>query len=352
VRFGQRMRDEPKEAPMKAMILERLSPMDMKPLRLIDRTDPTPGPGEVLVKVAACGVCRSNLHMIEGDWVSKGLPAKLPIVPGHEIAGRVARLGEGVAGLSVGERVGVQPLWSTCDRCEYCLTGREQLCPYKEITGETVDGGYAEFVIAKERHIYRIPDSVSDAEAAPLFCPGITAFSAVAKARLTPGKTLALFGFGGVGHMVQQLAQLAGAEVTVVARSASHLALATKLGAARTIDLSTTDADDVLRKGGGADAAILFAPSTPLLKQAIRGTKPGGIVVVGAFAEVGELPFVEEKTVVGSLLGSREQMHELLRLAGEGKVRAVVESFPLERAAEALRRLKRDQFEGRAVVVP
>jgi propanol-preferring alcohol dehydrogenase len=337
---------------MKAMILERLSPMDRKPLRLIDRTDPTPGPGEVLVKVAACGVCRSNLHMIEGDWASKGLPAKLPIVPGHEIAGRVARLGEGVIGLSVGERVGMQPLWSTCDRCEYCLTGREQLCPYKEITGETVDGGYAEFVIAKERHIYRIPESVSDAEAAPLFCPGITAFSAVAKARLTPGKTLALFGFGGVGHMVQQLAQLAGAEVTVVARSASHLALATKLGAARTIDLSTTDADDVLRKSGGADAAILFAPSTPLLKQAIRGTKPGGIVVVGAFAEVGELPFVEEKTVVGSLLGSREQMHELLRLAGEGKVRAVVESFPLERAEEALRRLKRDQFEARAVVVP
>jgi propanol-preferring alcohol dehydrogenase len=152
--------------------------------------------------------------------------------------------------------------------------------------------------------------------------------------------------------MVQQLAQLAGAEVTVVARSASHLALATKLGAARTIDLSTTDADDVLRKSGGADAAILFAPSTPLLKQAIRGTKPGGVVVVGAFAEIGELPFVEEKTVVGSLLGSRQQMHELLRLAGEGKVRAVVESFPLERAEEALRRLKRDQFEARAVVVP
>jgi D-arabinose 1-dehydrogenase-like Zn-dependent alcohol dehydrogenase len=126
-------------------------------------------------------------------------------------------------------------------------------------------------VLAKERHIYRIPESVSDAEAAPLFCPGITAFSAVAKARLTPGKTLALFGFGGVGHMVQQLAQLAGAEVTVVARTASHLALATKLGAARTIDLSTTDADDVLRKSGGADAAILLSWCRDMRRASFRG---------------------------------------------------------------------------------
>jgi len=291
---------------MKAMILEKPALIDANPLRLINATVPSPGRGEVLVKVAACGVCRSNLHMIEGDWVSRGVPAKLPIVPGHEIVGSIAALGEGVDGLSVGARVGVQPLWSTCERCEYCLTGREQLCPHKEITGETVDGGYAEYLVAKERHVYLVPESISDAEAAPLFCPGITAFGAVAKARLTPGKTLALFGFGGVGHMVQQLAQLAGAEVTVVARSASHLALARKLGAARTIDVSSTDAGDALRTmGGGVDAAIVFAPSSALLKQAIRGTKPGGVIVVGAFAEAGELPFVEEKTVVGSVIGWR-----------------------------------------------
>jgi len=152
--------------------------------------------------------------------------------------------------------------------------------------------------------------------------------------------------------MVQQLAQLAGADVTVVARSASHLGLATRLGAARTIDVSATGADDVLRRDGGVDAAILFAPSSALLRQAIRGTKPGGVIVVGAFAEIGELPFVEEKTVVGSLLGSRQQMRELLRLAGAGKVRAVVESLPLERVGDALGRLKRGEIEARAVVVP
>jgi alcohol dehydrogenase, propanol-preferring len=337
---------------MKAMILQRPEPLRAGPLTLVDAPDPSPGPGEVLVKVAACGVCRSNLHMIEGDWTGRGVPARLPIVPGHEIVGRVSALGEDVDGFSIGDRVGVQPLWSTCERCEYCLTGREELCPTKEITGETVDGGYAEYVVARQRHLYRVPDSVPDAEAAPLFCPGITAFSAVSKARLAPGKTLALFGFGGVGHMVQQLAQLAGAEVTVVARSAAHLALATRLGAARTMDVSSNHVDDEFRKSGGVDAAIVFAPSSPLLKQAIRATKPGGVVVVGAFAEAGELPFVEEKTVVGSLLGSRQQMRELLGLAGAGKVRAVVQSFPLERVGDALRRLKEGTLEARAVVVP
>ncbi|HEX4446057.1 MAG TPA: alcohol dehydrogenase catalytic domain-containing protein [Polyangiaceae bacterium] len=336
---------------MKAMLLEKTAPIDTDPLRMVERPEPKPGRGEVLVKVAACGVCRSNLHMIEGDWVGNGVPAKLPIIPGHEIVGRVAAVGVGVEGIAVGARVGVQPLWTSCERCEYCLTGREPLCPYKEITGETVDGGYAEYLVAKERHIYLVPESVSDAEGAPLFCPGITAFGAVSKARLAPGKALGLFGFGGVGHMVQQLAQLAGADVSVVARSAGHLALAKKLGAARTIDSSKADAVDVLRKSGGVDAAIVFAPSTALLREAIRATKPGGVIVVGALADVGELPFVEEKTVVGTLLGSRQQMHELLRLAGEGKVRAVVETLPLERAGEALRRMKRGEIEARAVVV-
>jgi len=164
---------------------------------------------------------------------------------------------------------------------------------------------------------------------------------------------LALFGFGGVGHMVQQLAQLAGAEVTVVARSPLHLALARKLGATYTVDASSSaEAEDAFRRIGGVDAAIVFAPSTPLLKQAIRVTKAGGVIVVGAFAEAGELPFVDEKTVVGSLLGSRQQMHELLELAAEGKIRAVVESFPLERVGEALVRLKQGELQARAVVVP
>jgi propanol-preferring alcohol dehydrogenase len=337
---------------MKAVILEKPAAIGSRPLRLVDAVEPNAGPGEILVAVTACGVCRSNLHMIEGDWTSRGVPAKLPIIPGHEIVGRIKKLGDGVEDFAVGLRVGIQPLWWTCERCEYCLTGREELCPFKQVTGETVDGGYAEYVLAKERHVYRVPDSISDAEAAPLFCPGITAFNAVSKARLSPGKTMALYGFGGVGHMVQQLAQLAGAEVSVVARSAVHLALATKLGAARTIDSTKVDPVDVFRKSGGVDSAIVFAPSSELLKQAIHVTKPGGVIVVGAYGEAGELPFVEEKTVVGSLLGSRQQMHELLGLAAAGKIRAVVKPFPLEQATEALLDLKRGEFEARAVLMP
>jgi propanol-preferring alcohol dehydrogenase len=338
---------------MKAMILEKPAPLDTHPLRWTDVPAPVPGPGEVLIEVAACGVCRSNLHMIEGDWVRNGIPAKTPIIPGHEVVGRITMLGPGVNGLTVGSRVGVQPLWVSCERCEYCLTGREQLCPSKQVTGETVDGGYAEFMVAKERHVYPVPDGISDAEAAPLFCPGITAFGAVSKARLAPGKRMALFGFGGVGHMVQQLAQLAGAEVTVVARSPLHLALAAKLGAATTIDASSpANAVEQLAKMDRVDAAVLFAPSTSMLRQAVQVTKPGGVVVVGATAEVGELPFPDEKTVVGTLLGSRQQMNELLKLAAEGRVKAVVESLPLERVGDALARLKHGDLAARAVVLP
>jgi propanol-preferring alcohol dehydrogenase len=338
---------------MRAMILEKTAPLEAHPLRWADIPVPIPGPGQVLVQVGACGVCRSNLHMIEGDWVSNGIPAKLPIVPGHEVVGRITRLGPGVQNLSVGARVGVQPLWSCCERCEYCLTGREQLCAQKQVTGETLDGGYAEFMVAMERHVYAVPEAISDIEAAPLFCPGITAFGAVSKARLAPGKRMALFGFGGVGHMVQQLAQLAGAEVTVVARSPLHLALATKLGAAATVDASApAELEQELRKMDRVDSAILFAPSTSMLRQAIQVTKPGGVVILGATAEVGELPFGDEKTVVGTLLGSRQQMHELLRLAEEGRIKAVVESLPLERVGDALAKLKHGDLAARAVVVP
>jgi propanol-preferring alcohol dehydrogenase len=344
--------ESPGEDEMKAILLKTPAPLERTPLSYGDAPDPRPARGQILIRIGACGVCRSNLHMIEGDWVAMGVPAKSPIVPGHEVVGRVVAVGEGVEGLAAGQRVGVQPLWSTCERCEYCVTGREQLCQKKQITGETVDGGYAELLLASERHVYPVPDSISDAEAAPLFCPGITAFGAVSKARLAPGRTLALFGFGGVGHMVQQLAQLAGADVTVIARSAAHLKLAHELGAARALDAGRVDVDDELRRAGRVDAAIVFAPSTKLLAQAIAGIKPGGIVVVGAFAEIGELPFVDEKTVVGSLLGSRQQMRELLGLAGAGKVRAVVETLPLERAPEALARLKRGEVEARLVLVP
>ncbi len=335
---------------MRAMLLDTPAAIESHPLRAADIPQPKPGLGQLVMKVTACGVCRSNLHMIEGDWIANGVPGKSPIVPGHEVVGEVAEIGSGVQGFTVGARVGVQPLWSSCLRCEYCLSAREQLCPFKEITGESVDGGYAEYMLATAEHTYPLPDEISDVEAAPLFCPGITAIGAVSKARLAPGKRLALFGIGGVGHITLQLARLYGAETTAVARSREHLELASELGAAHTIDSSSGDASAALAKAGGFDAAIVFAPSTAVVQQAIEAVKPGGVIVLGVFADIGRVPFPLEKTVVGSTLGSRLQMREVLDLAAQGKIKAHCATYPLDQAEHALSDLKANKVRARAVL--
>jgi len=334
---------------VKAVLLNAPAPLEEHPLQIAEVPVPQPGPGQLLIRVAACGVCGSNLHMIEGDW--PGVPTFTPIIPGHELVGRVAGVGEGVSAFGEGDRVGVQPLWSTCGQCEYCRTGRDPLCRTKEITGESVHGGYAEYVLSVADHTYLLPDGLDDAEAAPLFCPGITAYGAVTKAGLGPARTLALFGVGGVGHMVLQLASLQGAQVTAVSRGREHLELAAELGAVRALDATGDDPGQVLASEGGVDASIVFAPSSTSVRQALQATKPGGTVVVGVNAEVGALPFAEEKTIVGSILGNRQQMREVLALAAAGRLRSVVETFPLDQAAEALGRLKSGGIRARAVLL-
>ncbi len=333
---------------MQAMQLDRVAKIETHPLHLREVNKPKPGPRQLLMKVAACGVCRSNLHTIEGDWVANGVPAKSPIVAGHEVVGTVAELGEDVPEFKVGDRIGVQPLWWTDLTCEYCLTGREHLCPRKEITGETVDGGYAEYMLAHANHTYHLPGNLDFAEAAPLFCPGLTAYHAVRRAELAPGKTAALFGMGGVGHMVIQFARLAGADIIAVARGERHRKLAMKLGSIRAIE--PKDAAD-LATTGGVDAAIVFAPSDEMFAQACAVVKPGGIIVNGAASNPGVLAFGEEKEVRGSVIGPRHHMNEVLRIASEGKLKVVVETFPLKDAEAALTRLKHGDIEARAVLV-
>lgn len=335
---------------MRAVLLDKPGPIEDSTLRVAEVPVPHPGPGQVVIKVEACGVCRSNLHMIEGDWTSFGVPGKLPIVPGHEVVGTISALGDGVERLQPGERVGVQPLWSSCGWCDYCLSAREQLCLTKETTGESLDGGYAEYLLATAAHTYPVPHSLSSVDAAPLFCPGLTAYSAVQHAALGPGKTVAVFGLGGVGHMVVQFARLAGADVIAIARSHVHLQVASDLGAARTIDISDSDAGEALEREGGVDASILFAPSAALARQAVRATKRGGRVVLGVNADVGELSFFDNKTIIGSVIGNRQQMREVLELAAAGKVKAICETFPLAEAADALRRMKRGEIRARAVL--
>ena len=338
---------------MRAQLLATPGPIESKPLTLTEVAVPEPGPGEVLIKVTACGVCRSNLHMIEGDWVANGVPAKSPIVPGHEVVGTIAKLGAGVDWLKIGDRVGVQPLWSTCGVCEFCLTAREQLCSSttkKEITGETVDGGYAEYMLGYALHTYKIPDVLKDAEAAPLFCPGGTAYGAVHKAQLQPGQTMALYGVGGVGHMVLQFAALTGAQMIGVARGKNHLKLAEELGCYRTIDSNSGDPGEILKKDGGVDVSIVFAPSTPMLRQAIVGTKPGGKIIVGTFTDAGPFFFPDQKQIIGSVIGSRWEMEDVLKIAASGKVKAHIVTYSLDQTDEALRALKAGEIEARAVI--
>jgi propanol-preferring alcohol dehydrogenase len=337
---------------MKTALLRRPKPIEENPLSIEEVSIPTIGSRQVLVKVAACGVCRSNLHMIEGDWAAMGIPAKSPIVPGHEIVGSVARLGDDVGAFKEGDRVGIQPLWSTCGVCEFCLTGREQICRSREITGETVDGGYAEYVVADANHLYPVPDNLKDSEAAPLFCPGITAYGAVKKAELRVGKRVAIFGIGGVGHMVMQMARLYGADVIAVGRSKQHLALASELGASEVIDISKGDQEEWLRRIGPVDSSIVFAPSTELAQLAMKATKPGGTTVIGVWVELGQLPFADEKRVVGSVIGSRQDMKEVLGLASAGKIKPIYEEFKLEAANKVLNMLKTGQIRARAVLVP
>jgi len=290
--------------------------------------------------------------MIEGDWAAMGLPAKSPIVPGHEIVGRVARLGDDCGGFKEGDRVGIQPLWSTCGACEFCLTGREQICRSRQITGETIDGGYAEYVVANANHLYQVPDNLKDSEAAPLFCPGITAYSAVKKAELRVGKRVAIFGIGGVGHMVIQIARLYGAEVIAVARSKQHLELASELGASVVVDISKGDREGWLKRIGPVDSCIVFAPSTELAQLAMTATKPGGTTVIGVSAEVGQLPFVDEKRIVGSVIGSRQDMKEVLGLASAGKIKPIYQEFKRETSNKILNMLNTGQIRARAVRVP
>ncbi len=335
---------------MRAVILDRTGPVEDSVLRLGEVDKPVAGPGEVVMKVSTCGVCHSNLHMIEGDWVDGGVPAFLPIIPGHEVVGVIDSLGPGVDWLHLGQRVGVQPLWRTCGHCEYCLSGEEQRCQDKDITGETVHGGYAEYMLAKALHCYPVPDEIGDVEAAPLFCPGITAYSAVFRASLSPGKRVAVFGIGGVGHMVLEFAVLTGAEVIAVTRSVVHGNVASTLGINQVINAAEVDAVDAIKTMGGVDASIVFAPADEVVRQAIDATKPGGTVVVGVQVDLGRFLFADEKKIVGSVIGPRHRMNDVLKLAAQGRVKPVCDVFSLEEAPDVLSKLKHGEIRARAVL--
>ena len=341
---------------MRAMVLSKLGPVESNPLKLteIDRHE-IANPKEILVKIEACGVCHSQLHSIEGDWKDIGIPPTLPTVPGHEVVGKIVEIGNNVTKFKVDERVGITPLLGSCLDCQYCNDGKEYLCEKMDVTGESLKGGYTEYITVSEDFATKVPDTMKSEYAAPLFCAGITAYKAVKAAEPKKNKKIAVFGIGGVGHMAIQFAKIEGCEVSGVSRKEKHLEVAKKLGADNVFVYSSNQKQflqDVNEKYGLFDAAIVFAPVEQVTDTAIKSIKKGGIVVVATVGNIPNFLAFEEKTVRGTLIGSRKDMEDVIKISDERKLKVVTESFPLEQANEVLARLKNSEIDARAVLIP
>lgn len=338
---------------MQAAILRELG----RPVEMEEMPVPEPGPGEVLIKVRACGVCHSDLHLAEGDWDQLKPITKLPLVLGHEVTGTVARVGEGVTDLTVGDRVGVPWLHWTCGECEYCREGREILCGKQMITGVTVDGGYAEFLRAKASHTAKLPDALSFAEAAPLLCAGLTVYRALKSAGLTAGQRVAVFGVGGLGHLAIQIIKAKGAVPIAVDMAEDKLAFARELGAEHAINVAGKENPrKAMRALGGAHIVIVTSGSKAAYEMALGCVRKGGtLAVVGMPPEPVPVSMVAlvagEIRLVASAVGTREDLRELLDLAATGAVRCRIETLPLGDAAVALARVKTAAVTGRLVLV-
>ena len=341
---------------MRAMVLSKLGPVESNPLKLteIDRHE-IASPKEVLVKIEACGVCHSQLHSIEGDWEDIGIPPTLPTVPGHEVVGKIVEVGNNVTKFKVGERVGITPLLGSCLDCQYCNEGKEYLCENMDVTGESLKGGYTEYITVSEDFATRVPYTMKPEYAAPLFCAGITAYKAVKAAEPQKNKKIAVFGIGGVGHMAIQFAKIEGCEVSGVSRKEKHLEVAKKLGADNVFVYSSDQKQflqNVNKKYGLFDAAIVFAPIDEVTDTAIKSIKKGGTVVIATVGKIPNFLAFEEKTIRGTLIGSRKDMEDVIKISDEHKLKVVTESFPLEQANEVLARLKNSEIDARAVLIP
>ena len=341
---------------MRAMVLSELGPIETNPLKLteIDRHE-IQRPNELLIKIEACGVCHSQLHGIEGDWKDLGIPPMLPTVPGHEVVGKVVEIGKNVTKFKVGDRAGISPLLESCMKCQYCKEGNEHLCESMQVLGESLKGGYAEYVTVTEDFATKIPETMRPEYAAPLFCAGITAYKAVKASEPAKNKKIGIFGIGGVGHMAVQFAILEGADVIAISRNKKHLEVAKKLGASITITYNQDQEKflhELKEKVGLLDAAIVFAPADIVTDTAIKAIKKGGLVVIGTIGKISNFVAFEEKTIRGTLIGSRNDMKEVIRIADEKNIKVFSEVYRLEQANEVLAKLKTSEIEARAVLVP
>lgn len=331
---------------MPAWVVDTPGPVDTAPLRTIEKPVPLPTPGQVRVHVRVCGVCRTDLHLVEGD-----LPPKHHhVIPGHEVVGIVDRLGEGCARFNKGDRVGVPWLAHTCGTCRFCAAGRENLCTDPLFTGWDRDGGYAPYVVIDEKFAYSIPQNFSDEEAAPLLCAGIIGYRALRRSQLPPGGRLGIYGFGGSAHLTAQIAMAEGARVHVMTRAPEARELALELGAA-----SASGADEPPPER--LDAAILFAPVGTLVLPALQALDRGGVLAIAGI-HLTDIPVLnyerdlfQERTVCSVTANTRHDGDEFLEAAGRIGLRVSTVSYGLERADQALADLAHDRVNGAAVLV-
>ena len=330
---------------MKAMTLKETRPVEEEPLVMVEIDDPIPGPKEVRIKVLTCGVCHTDLHIVEGELPLK----KLPIIPGHEIAGVVDATGEEVTRFRRGDRAGVAWLNSTCGSCELCAKGNENLCEKARFTGYDVDGGYAQYTVVSEDFAYPIPNGFSDLEAAPLLCAGVIGFRALRLSDIEKGSRLGLFGFGASAHIVIQVARYWGCQVFVFSRSEEHRKLAQQLGA-----VWTGRAED--EPPAKLQSAIIFAPAGKLVLDALQVLEKGGTLALAGIymTPIPEMDYQKhlyyERTVRSVANSTRKDAEDLLSLAAEIPIRTEVQEFQLEEANHALLLLKQGKIQGAGVL--
>ena len=327
---------------MKAMVLD----MPGRPLQLVEREIPKPRHGEVLVKVRACAVCRTDLHVVDGDLTEPCLP----IVPGHEIVGEVIALGEAAADLAIGDRVGIPWLGHTCGTCRFCRSGRENLCDHARFTGYQIDGGFATHCLADADYCFRLPDVYDDLHAAPLLCAGLIGYRSLKAAGAA--ERLGIYGFGAAAHILAQVARHQGQELYAFTRpnDTTAQAFAQQMGC-------TWAGGSDERPPKPLDAAIIFAPVGPLVPEALKATRKGGTVVLGGIhmSNIPTMPYKilwGERAVRSVANLTRQDAAEFLDLAAHCPIETTVETMPLDQANEALRRLRAGELTGAIVLVP
>lgn len=335
---------------MQAAVVERFG----QPLVLREWDRPTPGPGQIVVRTEACGVCHTDLHAANGDWPVK---PTLPFIPGHEAIGIVAALGAGVSAVKEGDRVGVPWLHSACGHCEHCLSAWETVCAQAEFGGYTKNGGFAEYILADPQYVAHVPAGLDAPAAAPIICAGLTSYKGIRETRARPGEWLVVSGIGGLGHLAVQYGKAMGLHVCAVDLDKDKLEHATRLGADAVVNARTGDPAAVVRRitGGGAHGVLITAPSLGAFGQGVAMTrKRGTCVLVGLPPGEFPIPLFDVVahciTIRGSFVGNRQDMAEALAFAADGKVRADIELQPLSAINRVLLRLEQGDVPARAVL--